>query len=219
VAAWVAAIFAAVSGLFAGLTFYWAYLKSPAPFEPMISLGNPILKDVSGILSIVMRVPITNNGGEAGCVADVALRVESKSARTQWSYFPAWQINLERYLRGVAVKEDPFLAVEAPVSPLPLPGKAAKDQVILFMPRPASAPKLEPLRAKDLVAGEAYLVSVFLVHAPSDCAVPQDAKYQVHGTREFVLTDDQIKEISRGTAVMPLDTSRDTSREQFIRKR
>jgi hypothetical protein len=213
---WISAIAAILALVFAGLTYYMAYVKSPKPFDPSTSTGTPMLRETAGVITIVLSVPITNKGDDTGCISDIGLTLLSKTSRTQWSYFPAWQINMERYLKAMASKEDPFIAIEAPVSPVKVPGKSTNERVFLFMPRPSSIPQLEPLRVKDLKPGETYVLSVFFAQGDANCGILNTSKYQKFPDTEFVLDQSHITELQAGHAVLPLDTARDALRKQFV---
>jgi len=219
---WIVAITAILAIGVALFTFYKTYLNPPPPpppkpFEPSIALGTPMLHEGLGVLRIILSVPITNNGDEPGCISDIALTLQSKTLKTQWSFFPAWKINLERYLKANKNKEDPSQAFEALVSPTQLPGKNKQEQVFLFVPRTSSALKVQPLRAKDLTPGETYIVSVFLLRGGSKCETPITSTYDLYASKEFVLEKDELKDLALGFAVQPMDTAGDSIRDKFVR--
>jgi hypothetical protein len=212
----IAAIATVLAAFFAGLTYYMAYHKSPKPFEPSVSTGTPVLRDTFGFLTIALSLPVTNNGETPGCISDIGLTLQSKTLKTKWHYFPAWQINMERYLKAPASKEDPFVAVEAPVSPIRLPGKSTHQQVILFLPRTPDTPKTDPLRVQDIKPGESYIVSVFLLKGDANCQTSNTSKYEQYTSTDFVLEASHIENLSKGVTVLPLDTVRDSLRKQFV---
>jgi hypothetical protein len=203
-------------------TLYKTYYRPnppppPKPFQPTVSLGSPMLHDRLGFLSIILSVPLTNNGDEPGCIADIALTLQSKTLKTQWSYFPAWKISMQRYLEANKNKQDPQQAFEGPVSPVELPGKNTREQVLLFVPRGPSTPKVQPLRAQDLSPGETYVLSVFLLAGNNKCETSTASKYEPLSSKEFVLEEHHIKDLKDGIAVFPVDVTSDSLRETFVR--
>jgi hypothetical protein len=213
---WLIAVAAVLALVISVITYYMTYYKPPKPFDPSISVGTPVLRETAGLLSITLAVPLTNSGDNPGCISDIGLTLESKTQKTKWNFFPTWQINMERYLKAPASKEDPFLAVEAPVSPVKVPGKSTQQLVFLFLPRSSDAPKLEPLRVDQLVPCETYVVSMFLLQGDANCRILPTSKYQLYTSTEFVLQANQKDLLSKGITVLPLDAPRDTLRTQFV---
>lgn len=219
---WIVAGTAVLAIIISVVTLYKTYYRPnppppPKPFQPTVSLGSPMLHDRLGFLSIILSVPLTNNGDEPGCISDIALTLQSKTLKTQWSYFPAWRISMQRYLEANKNKQDPSQAFEGPVSPVELPGKNTREQVLLFVPRGASSIKLQPLRAQNLSPGETYVLSVFLLPGNNKCETSSASKYELFSSKEFVLEEHHIKDLINGIAVFPVDVTSDSLRETFVR--
>lgn len=218
---WIVAGTAVLAIIISFVTLYKTYYRPnppppPKPFQPSASLGNPMLHDRLGFLSIILSVPLTNNGDEPGCISDIGLTMQSKTLRTQWSYFPAWKINMQRYLEANKNRQDPLQAFEGPLPPIELPGKNTRDQVVLFVPRAASSLKLQPLRATDLSPGETYILSVFLLQGNNKCETSSTSKYEFFSSKEFMLEKHHIDDLKNGIAVFPVDIVSDSLRETFV---
>ena len=218
---WIVAITAVAAIIISLFTLYKTYYRPnppppPKPFQATVSLGSPMLHDRLGFLSIILSVPLTNNGDEPGCISDIALTLQSKTLRTQWSYFPAWKISMQRYLEANKNKQDPSQAFEGPLSPVELPGKGTREQVLLFVPRGASSLKLQPLRAQNLSPGETYVLSVFLLPGNTKCETSTGSKYELFTSKEFVLEKHHIDDLKNGFAIFPVDVTSDSLRETFV---
>lgn len=212
----VAASAAAISMMFAGLTYYWSFHGPQTPFAPSVSAGTPLLRETNGVLSVVLSAEITNEGDVSGCIADLALRVESTTAKTRWHLFPAWRVDAERYLAAVSRQEDVFTATQGLISPVKLPGKSSHQHVLLFLPRSPKGTSFTPLGLSHLVAGEKYSFSIHALQGGSDCEFATGHKFESRSIAEFVLERHHLQHLEDGEAVAPLDSERDAARERFI---
>lgn len=213
VLAWVAAAASAGAAWF-GL--YMTYAERTAPFKPTISFGTPVLKPVGEIVSVAFPLTFSNAGAQPGCIADIALRIQSKTAGTRWTLFPTFFLDVAAYLRGMPAKEEPLKAVEGPSTPIRLSGREAISKGVLFMPRPTRQPRGLPLRINDLLPGDSYDVEVFSIGTGPDCAVTAASSYVGLAKASFVLEAPQIDDLRQNRAVLPLDAVRDSLRESFL---
>lgn len=202
----------------AWIGFYFGYVKPKSPFEPKVTFGSPVLKEVDGQVSITLGVLVSNVGGHPGCLADMAMSVQSEASKTRWAFMPTWFIDMRSYLRGLPEKQDIISSVNGTFSPLSLPANAMQSYSVFFMPRAIEDPKLEPLRSHNLIPGDTYELALYIISTKEDCKISEHNEWVLAGKAKFVLQQEHLKAFKAGLAVIPLDIERDVLRHKFIRR-
>lgn len=214
----VVVIAAIATAIAAWVGFYYGYWKPKSPFEPKITFGAPVLRQVGGLVTITLGIVASNVGGQPGCIADMAVSVQSKIMRTRWTWAPVFFVDMKSYLQKLPEKQDITPSVNNPFSSVVLPASTSETYSVFFMPRTIESPKVEPLQSANLTVGDTYIIELFIVVATGDCAFTKDQKWISAAKSQFVLSQEQLEGFKEGLAVIPLDTVRDKLREKFLRQ-
>jgi hypothetical protein len=184
-------------------------------FTPVAVSGLPVLSTKESVIMMTVPMHLTNKGSRGGCVADIAIRVKALTTKSEWNFFPAFYLDFRGYLTNV---RNPEKSIESPFVPIILGGNQTVSKAVLFAPRPPEKIAAVPLRVSDLKAGESYGLETYMLEGDDDCTVPPQMSMKPSTRLSFVFKDAQINDLKSGIAVSPLDTVRDTIREQFIGK-
>jgi len=198
--------------------FYYGYVKPKSPFEAKITFGSPVLKELDGMVSITLGIAASNVGGQSGCVADMALTIQSKASKTRWAFMPTWFIEMKSYLRGLPGKQDIVTSVNATFSPLSLPANTLQNYSVFFMPRAIEEPKLKPLSCDDLIPGDTYEIKLYMITTEDDCKISEHNNWELANEARFVMQQEHLKALKEGIAVIPLDIARDALRNKFLKR-
>jgi hypothetical protein len=207
---------AIATAIVAWLTFYFTFFQPKTSFDPKVTFGSPILKEVNGQLSATLVILVSNAGGQAGGIGDMALHIQSKAAKTRWALTPVSLVDIGSYMRGFSEKREVSSSVTAPFSSILLPGNALGSYSVFFMPRAVKNPPLAPLKTADLISDDTYQVELEIVTTGPDGVVSAQGEWKRAAMSEFVLGQDQLVGLKSGLAVIPLDTIRDSLREKFL---
>lgn len=187
----------------------WTLQANRAPFSPIVSFGQPIMKQMEGgLVSVVLPMTFSNAGAKEGCIADVALKVRSVSSEVSRTLYPTFSIDVTSYLRGMQEGRTPFESVEGPVEPVGLVGHATSDRAVLFMP------SASPWLIDELAPGVAYSFAVYIVPSTAGCEINDNSSWQLATTATFVLNDGHLTALQDNLAVLPLDAARDRLRTE-----
>ena len=206
-----------LTGIAAWISFYFAYLKPQSPFNPKVTFGNPVLKQVDGLVTVTLGIVASNVGGHSGCVADMALSLQSKAAKTRWAFMPTWFIEMRTFLRGLPEKKDIIPCINSSFSPFSLPADTTERYSVFFMPRAIEDPHLNPLHCTDLIAGDTYEFKLYIIAIGDDCVINEYNNWVLASKAEFVLKEEQLKGLREGLVVIPLDIARDVLRDKFLK--
>jgi len=215
-------LFGAVIGAAIGamLVLYFQFFQVGS-IEPAAS--SPLVRNLSGAnspLTFALGMTLTNTGGRARCLWDVALRVKATRTETKWSYFPAFVLDYRQYIALMGQAKPFDSAIEQPYTPQVVPGRTAIGRSFLFLPRPPKDIPTHVLAARGLVPGERYALTLYSKESGERCeesSIPAD--YLPKITLSFEFNADQIGTLKQGLGVVLVDVARDQSREAFIRKK
>lgn len=202
----------------AWMGFYYGYLKPKSPFEAKLTFGSPVLRKLDEQVSMTLGIATSNVGGDSGCVADMAMSIESNASKTRWVLMPTWFIEMKSYLRGLPGKEDIVKSIIGTFSPLSLPANSIQNYSVFFMPRAIEEPKLKPLSCEDLIPGDTYKIKLFIITTRDDCKISENDNWKLASEAQFVLQKEHLKSLKDGLAVIPLDVARDTLRDKFLKE-
>lgn len=167
------------------------------------------------IVSVVLPVAFSNSGAKAGCLADMALKLRSKTSQTRWTFSPAFFINMRSYLQGMGGEADPMNSVEAPIAPILLVGHQTVTKSILFLPRTEQSPAAPPLVVASLIPDDTYYFELHFIQSGEDCILTRESVYKQGAVAGFVLDKQRIDDLASGRAVLPVDEVRDSLRKVF----
>jgi hypothetical protein len=182
-------------------------------FRPVAVSGLPVLSTKDSVIMMSVPMHLTNRGAKGGCIADLAIRVKALTTKSEWNFFPVFYLEFRSYLANVKAPEK---SIESPFIPVILGGRQSLPKSVLFAPRPAENVAATPLRVGDLKAGESYSLEAYILEGDDRCAVPERASMKSSTRSTFIFKEAQIVNLKKGIAVSPLDSLRDTIREQFV---
>ncbi|MEW6672006.1 MAG: hypothetical protein AB1427_09880 [Thermodesulfobacteriota bacterium] len=207
-----------LTAIAAWMGFIYGYWKPKSPFEAKLTFGSPVLKKLDEQVSVTLGIAMSNLGGHSGCVADMALSIESEASKTRWALMPTWFIEMKSYLRGIPGKEDIVRSINGTFSQLILPANSIQNYSVFFMPRAIEEPKIKPLSYDDLIPGDTYNIKLFMITTKDNCLISEHENWKFAGEAQFLIQNEHLKALNEGLAVIPLDVARDKARNRFIKR-
>lgn len=162
-----------------------------APFDPQIILGGIFWRletpkgETSPVTTVVSLIVFVNRGAREGCILDVSADLKASRRRATWKFYPAFYINLDRYIEGLHSGKTGAEVAEAPFYPVFLAGRSQVVKMVMLLPRDRTA---------SVAQEDEYLVEV----AGRVCG---ENAYRVGDRKTFELGREQVAALQGGNAV------------------
>ena len=201
----------------AWITCYFVFIPRIRPFDPKVTFGSPVLKQVQdGLLDVNLVILVSNNGGQAGGIGDMGLHIQSKATKDRWALVPISMVGIGSYLNSLCQERDISSSVLAPFASILLSPASSGSYSVVFGPRPVKTLSNPLLTSSDLVKGETYEVELDIVTTGADGVVSTKDNWKPVARSQFALTQELLDKLKSGVAIIPVDTVRDSLRKKFL---